>query len=77
VVNPTEESHQLTSSLRQVKLRPRGKLYQIAPPSVDSSNQPGREPAVKIVESEQASFPETLQVPPVSVSVYEFEVEGA
>jgi len=31
---------------------------------------------VKIVETEQAEVPEIVQSPPVSVSLYEFEVES-
>jgi alpha-N-arabinofuranosidase len=75
VVNPTEESHSVTPAIRGVKLRG-GKLYQIAPPSVNSANEAGKEPVVKIVESEQARLPETVQAPPVSVSLYEFDVEN-
>jgi alpha-N-arabinofuranosidase len=77
VVNPTEEGHNLTVRLRGVKLRERGTLYQIAPPGVNSANEAGKEPQVKIVETEQTGFPETVQVPPVSVSLYAFEVENA
>lgn len=77
IVNPTEEGHKLTARINGVKLREQGKLYQIAPPGVNSTNEPGKEPEVKIVESEQAGFPETVQAPPVSVSLYEFEVESA
>ncbi len=34
----------------------------------------GKEPAVKIVETAQDGLPETVQVPPVSVSLYEFDI---
>jgi alpha-N-arabinofuranosidase len=74
VVNPTEDGHSVALKLSGVKLRPQGKLYQIAPPSVNSTNEAGKEPAVKIVESAQNEFPETVQLPPVSVSLYEFDV---
>ncbi len=77
VVNPTEEVHNLTARIRGIKLRERGKLYQIAPPGVNSANEAGKEPQVKIVETEQTGFPETVQAPPVSASLYEFEVENA
>jgi alpha-N-arabinofuranosidase len=77
VVNPTEDGHSFAPSMSGVKLRGNGKLYQIAPPSVNSANEVGKEPVVRIVESEQATFPEALQAPPVSVSLYEFEVENA
>jgi alpha-L-arabinofuranosidase len=69
--------HNLTARIRGIKLRERGKLYQIAPPGVNSANEAGKEPQVKIVESDLAGFPETVQAPPVSVSLYEFEVENA
>jgi len=76
VVNPTEERHSLVPTMRGVKLRGRGKLYQIAPPGVNAANEAGKEPVVKIVETEQAEVPEIVQSPPVSVSLYEFEVES-
>jgi alpha-N-arabinofuranosidase len=76
VVNPTEDEHSLTPRISGIKLRQRGKLYQIAPPGVNSANEAGKEPVVNIADSEQAKFPETVQCPPVSVSLYEFEVEN-
>jgi alpha-N-arabinofuranosidase len=74
VVNPTEEGHSFTPKISGVKLRGQGRLYQIAPPSVNSANEAGKEPVVKIVETAQNEVPETVQVPPVSISLYEFDV---
>ncbi len=74
VVNPTEESHSLEARISGVKLRDGGKLYQIAPPSANSTNEAGKEPAVKIVETVQDRMPDSMLVPPVSVSLYEFDV---
>jgi alpha-N-arabinofuranosidase len=74
VVNPTEEEHSFSAMIGGVKLRGQGKLYQIAPPSVNSTNEAGKEPAVKIVEAAQEMLPEIAKVPPVSVSLYEFEI---
>ena len=74
VVNPTEESHSLEARISGVKLRDGGKLYQIAPPSANSTNEAGKEPAVKIVETVQDRMPDSMPVPPVSVSLYEFDV---
>ena len=73
-MNPTEGGRTFTPKIRAVKLREQGKLYQIAPPSVDSTNEAGKEPAVKIVQTDLTGFPETIQSSPVSVSLYEFEV---
>jgi alpha-N-arabinofuranosidase len=74
VVNPTEESHGLSTKIMSVRLSGPGNLYQIAPPSVNSFNEAGKEPVVKILESAQKSIPEIIQAPPFSVSVYEFEL---
>jgi len=76
VVNPTEDEHSLTPRISGIKLRQRGKLYQIAPPGVNSANEVGKEPVVKISETEQDGFPEPVQCPPVSVSLYEFELDN-
>ncbi len=75
VVNPTEEGHSFTPKIIGVKVRGQGKLYQIAPPDVNSTNEVGKEPAVKIVETAQNGIPETVLVPAVSVSLYEFDVD--
>ncbi|MGE5487404.1 MAG: alpha-N-arabinofuranosidase [bacterium] len=77
VVNPTETAQEFSPRLTGIKLKGPGKLWQIAPPSLNSSNQPGRKPEVEIVEHTQQSLTGTVRVPPVSVSVYEFEVATA
>jgi alpha-L-arabinofuranosidase len=77
VVNPTENSQELAAQISGVKLRSSGKLWQIAAPSVNAANEPDKEPEVKINEIPQTSLPESVQVPPISVSVYEFEIENA
>jgi len=77
VVNPTETAHEFTPRISGVKLPGPGKLWQIAPPSLNSVNQPGQKPVVEIVEHPQHAFGSTVQVPPVSISVYEFDIESA
>lgn len=77
VVNPTEDSHEFAPQISGVKLRGSGKLWQIAAPGVNAANEPDKEPVIGINEIPQASLPERVQVPPVSVNVYEFEIETA
>jgi alpha-N-arabinofuranosidase len=74
VVNPAEEANTFTPKIGGVNLSGPGKLYQIAPPSVESTNEVGRDPAVKIVETALNGVPATVQAPPFSISLYEFEV---
>lgn len=76
VVNPTEDGQSFAPKIKGAKLRERGRLYQIAPPSVNSANEAGKDSVVKIVETDQAGFTEVVQAPPVSVSLYEFEIEA-
>jgi alpha-L-arabinofuranosidase len=77
VVNPTEEGQEFGPRLTGVKLRGPGKLWQIAAATVNTANEPGKEPAVKIVETPQSGLPEQVQVPSASINVYEFELEIA
>jgi alpha-N-arabinofuranosidase len=74
VVNPTEDGQEFTPQINGVKLRSTGKLWQIAAASADAANEAGKEAVIKIKEIAQGSLPETVQVPPISVNVYEFEV---
>jgi len=77
VVNPTEEGQHFEARITGVKLRAAGKLSQIVAPSLTAENEPGKDPVIRIVETPQAALPETIEVPPISVSVYEFEIENA
>lgn len=76
VVNPTVDGREFTLQINGVKLRGMGKLWQLAAPSVDAENVPGKEPAVRIVESSQTLLLGKTPVPPISVNVYEFDVEN-
>ena len=77
VVNPTEDSHEFTPQISGVKLRNSGTLWQIAAPGVNAANEPDKEPVIKINEIPQTSPLQRVQVPPISVNVYEFEIENA
>jgi alpha-N-arabinofuranosidase len=77
VVNPTESAQEFSPKIAGIKLRGPGKLWQIAPPGLNSANQPGAKPVVEILEYPQTALGDTVKVPPVSISVYEFETEYA
>ena len=77
VVNPTEESQEFAPQIGGVTLRGAGTLWQIAGPSADAQNEPGKDPVVKINEIPQTSLPAKVHVPPISINVYKFEVESA
>ncbi len=77
VVNPTEEEHEFSPRVAGVKLSAQGKLWQIAAPNVNATNEVGKQPAVDIVESPQGALSENMRVPAISVNVYEFKVDNA
>jgi alpha-N-arabinofuranosidase len=77
VVNPTEAGQEFAPQIAGVKLRGPGTLWQIAAPNVNAANEPGKEPTVQIVEIPQKALPAKVQVPPISINVYEFHVEKA
>jgi alpha-N-arabinofuranosidase len=74
VVNATEETQVFTPQVSGVKLRGAGKLSQIVAPGAAANNEVGKEPAVKIVDTSVGALPEKVQLPPVSVSVYQYEI---
>ena len=60
-----------------VKLRGPGKLSQIAPHQSEfGESGRARSRGSRIVENPQNALGETVQVPPVSVGLYEFEIDG-
>jgi alpha-L-arabinofuranosidase len=77
VVNPTEAAQEFSPRVAGVKLRGPGKLWQIAAPSLNTANEAGKKPLVEILEYPQKALVDTVQVPPVSINVYEFEIENA
>ena len=77
MVNPTEEEREFSPQIAGVKLRGQGKLWQISAPSVQATNEPGKKPEVEIAQKEQQAFSNRMRVPPISVNLYEFEMESA
>jgi alpha-N-arabinofuranosidase len=77
VVNPTESARDLTQHLSGVKLAATGTLWQIAPAFLDAFNEPDKQPAVVITETPQGVLRDSVSVPPISISVYEYGVDNA
>ncbi|MEO8591932.1 MAG: hypothetical protein ABI759_01295 [Candidatus Solibacter sp.] len=74
VVNPTEQKQELSPKIAGVNLRGPGKVFQIAPAGLASANRAGEKPQVEIQEIAQQALAATVSVPPVSISVYEFDI---
>jgi len=74
VVNPTEEEQVLSPRIEGVSVQNAGKLWQIAASTVDASNEPGKKPAVEIIEHGAQQLAGPLRIPPISVNLYEFGI---
>jgi alpha-N-arabinofuranosidase len=72
VVNPTDARQTIHIALKSVELEDSGMKWEIVPATLQTRNVAGQEPKVKTVETTLAHRPDALDVPPYSVSVYEF-----
>lgn len=74
IVNSTESEQQIDVTFKAVALQPGGKLWRIAAAELNPQNQPGKPPAVDIVESAVTQVPGRLVIPKLSISLYEWPV---
>jgi alpha-N-arabinofuranosidase len=72
VLNPSDSEQRLKLSINGVKLANQGRLWRMAPASVDATISVGQKPGVEVQEQEQTTVPETMAVPPFSVSIFSF-----
>ena len=72
VVNPTEAEQQLQLSIRGVELSGKGRLWRMAPASINASIVVEQKPGVEVEEQVLEALPGTVKIAPISVSIYEF-----
>jgi alpha-N-arabinofuranosidase len=72
VINPTETGQQLQISFRGMELSGKGRVWRMAPASIDANIVVGQKPGVEVQEQALDALPGTMQVAPISVSIYEF-----
>jgi alpha-N-arabinofuranosidase len=75
VLNPSDSKHGMKLSITGVKLAGEGRLWQMAPKSVDAKITLGQKPEVEVEEQELGPAPETIAVPPFSVNIYAYKVQ--
>ncbi len=75
VVNPTETAHEMELAVKGVQLLSSGNLRRIAAPNLDADNEPGKKPELEIHETPLSERPTTLTVPPLSISLFELNVQ--
>lgn len=72
VLNPTESEQQLNLSIQGVELSGKGRLWRMAPSSVNATIVVGQKPGVEVEERALEAVPGTATIPPFSVNIYEF-----
>ena len=71
VINPTESARHLTLALTGIALHDQGKVWRMTGPSLDASTGLGRQ-EVTVTEA-PVNGARAVAVPPISISIYEFE----
>jgi alpha-N-arabinofuranosidase len=75
VVNPTESGQQLNLSINGVALTDAGRVWFMAPSSVNATNVVGQPPQVEVQEREVNLTTNAMTIAPISVNIYEFPVK--
>jgi alpha-N-arabinofuranosidase len=73
VVNPSESVQTLDLTINGVELRGKGRLWHMTGPGINAVTGLSRR-EVQVVETPLGEVPETLQVAPISIDLYEFEM---
>jgi hypothetical protein len=73
-VNPTEREHELAVDWRGASLRRQGVLWRIAHSDPRAYNEPGEELNVVIDEKEIRDISSSVNLPPLSISLYKFPI---
>ncbi|MBN2613758.1 MAG: hypothetical protein JXB00_19530 [Bacteroidales bacterium] len=75
VINPTETIQEMQLNFKGASPEKGLKQYIIVAPSIEARNIAGSDPAIKIEETALKSLPKKFEVPPLSISVYEFTLK--
>ena len=74
VLNPSDSEQRLKLSINGVKLASQGRFWRMAPETVDATITVGQKPGVEVQEQTLGAVPDSMVVPPFSVSIYAYEV---
>ena len=74
IVNPTETAQKININFKNIELWDDAIKFEIAPDNLNARNIAEQQQQVKIVESQLDQVPKTLNVAPISISLYKFNV---
>ena len=75
VLNPSDSEQSLKLTINGTKLANPGRLWRMAPTKVSAANIVGQKPEVEVQEQGLTSVPDTVFLPPFSISIYSFPMQ--
>ena len=75
VLNPSESEQSIKIAIQGAKLANAGKLWRMAPDSINATVQVDKKPEVQVEEQSLGSLPESITVRPFSVNIYSYPVQ--
>ena len=75
VLNPSDSEQSIKIAINGAKLASEGKLWRMAPDSVDATVQVDKKPEVQVEEQTLGALPDTITVRPFSVNIYSYPVQ--
>ena len=75
VLNPSDSEQSIKLAINGAKLASAGKLWRMAPDSIDATVQADKKPEVQVEEQSLGALPDTITVRPFSVNIYSYPVQ--
>ncbi len=75
VLNPSDSEQSIQLAIQGATLGSAGKLWRMAPDSIDATNKVGSKPEVQVEEQQLGALPVTVTVRPFSVNIYSYSIQ--
>jgi alpha-N-arabinofuranosidase len=75
VLNPSDSRQSMKLSINGAKLASAGKLWQMAPSSLDAVVAVGKKPELSVESRTLGAIPDTIEAPPFSVNIYSYPLQ--
>jgi alpha-N-arabinofuranosidase len=75
VLNPSDSEQSIKILINGATLASDGKLWRMAPASIDATVQIDKKPEVQVEEQTLGALPDTITVRPFSVNIYSYPVQ--
>ena len=75
VLNPSDSEQSIRIAVNGAKLTSAGRLWRMAPDSIDASVQVDKKPEVKVEEQSLGELPSVVTVRPFSVNIYSYPLQ--